>query len=125
MQSELPPKQTLASLIRESLAEPRDQALVERVEGHWTPTSSARLLQRVVDLACAIRDAGLAAGDRVSLVSHNCVDWVVCDFAALFAGCVVVPIYPTQALDHTAYIVEHSGARLIFVERTADAGAAA
>ncbi|HEY6486167.1 MAG TPA: long-chain fatty acid--CoA ligase [Candidatus Cybelea sp.] len=116
MQSELPPKQTLASLIRESLAEPRDQALVERVEGHWTPTSSARLLQRVVDLACAIRDAGLAAGDRVSLVSHNCVDWVVCDFAALFAGCVVVPIYPTQALDHTAYIVEHSGARLIFVD---------
>ncbi|HEY1882854.1 MAG TPA: long-chain fatty acid--CoA ligase [Candidatus Cybelea sp.] len=116
MQSELPPKQTLPSLIRESLAEPRDEVLVERVEGHWTPASSAQLLQRVVDLACAIRDAGLAAGDRVSLVSHNCVDWIVCDFAALFAGCVVVPIYPTQALDHTAYIIEHSGARLIFVD---------
>ncbi len=116
MQSALPPKQTLPSLIRESLAEPRDEVLVERVQGHWTPTSSARLLERVADLACAIRDAGLAAGDRLGLISHNCVDWVACDFAALFAGCVVVPIYPTQALDHTAYIVEHSGARLIFVD---------
>ena len=116
MQSELPPKQTLPSLIRESLAEPRDEVLVERVQGHWTPTSSARLLERAVNIACAIRDAGLAAGDRVGLISHNCVDWVACDFAALFAGCVVVPIYPTQALDHTAYIVEHSGARLIFVD---------
>ena len=111
-----PAKADAPKLIRESLAEPRDEVLVERVEGHWTPTSSARLLERVADLACAIRDAGLGAGDRLALISHNCVDWVACDFAALFAGCVVVPIYPTQALDHTAYIVEHSGARLIFVD---------
>lgn len=113
---ELPAKQTLPSLIRAALAEGRDEALVERVAGAWTPTSTARLLERVEDVACAIRDAGLEAGDRVALVAHNCVDWVVCDFATLFAGCIVVPIYPTQALDHTAYILEHSGARLIFVD---------
>ena len=80
--------------------------LVERVGGKWTPTSSARLLERVENVACAIRDAGLGAGDRVALVSHNSVDWIVCDFATLFAGCVVVPIYPTQALDHIAHILE-------------------
>jgi long-chain acyl-CoA synthetase len=116
MPSDLPAKATLPSLIRSALVEPRDQALVERVEGRWTPTSSARLLERIEDLACAIRDAGLGAGDRVALVSHNCIDWIVCDFATVFAGCVVVPIYPTQALDHVAYILEHSGARLIFVD---------
>jgi long-chain acyl-CoA synthetase len=112
----LPPKETLPNLIREALAEPRDEMLVERVAGAWTPTSSRRLLDRVENLACAIRDAGLAAGDRVALISHNCIDWIVCDFATLFAGCVVVPIYPTQALDHVAYILEHSGARLMFVD---------
>ncbi|MFY9720316.1 MAG: long-chain fatty acid--CoA ligase [Candidatus Cybelea sp.] len=116
MQPELPAKETLPSLIRRALAQPRDEALVERVEGKWTPTSSARLLERVENVACAIRDAGLDAGDRVALVSHNSIAWIVCDFATLFAGCVVVPIYPTQALDHTAYILEHSGARLIFVD---------
>jgi long-chain acyl-CoA synthetase len=116
MSSELPAKQTLPSLIRTALAEGRDEALVERVAGAWTPTSTARLLERVENVACAIRDAGVEAGDRVALVSHNSIDWVVCDFATLFAGCIVVPIYPTQALDHTAYILEHSGARLIFVD---------
>ncbi len=116
MSSELPAKQTLPSLIRKALAQLREDALIERVAGKWTPTSSAQLLERVENLACAIRDAGLEAGDRVALVSHNCVDWVVCDFATLFAGCIVVPIYPTQALDHTAYILEHSAARLIFVD---------
>jgi long-chain acyl-CoA synthetase len=116
MSVEPPAKETLPSLIRSALAQERDEALVERVAGAWTPTSSARLLERVENVACAIRDAGLEAGDRVALVSHNCVDWIVCDFATFFAGCVVVPIYPTQALDHTAYILEHSGARLIFVD---------
>jgi long-chain acyl-CoA synthetase len=111
-----PLAQTLPSLIRTALAEERDQALVERVAGEWTPTSTARLLERVESVACAIRDAGLEAGDRVALIAHNCVDWVVCDFATFFAACVVVPIYPTQALDHTAYIIEHSSVRLIFVD---------
>ncbi|MBV9263328.1 MAG: AMP-binding protein, partial [Candidatus Eremiobacteraeota bacterium] len=126
---ELPEKQTLPQLIRSALAEPRQDALSERLNGTWTPTSSAQLLERVQNLACAIRAAGLSAGDRVALISHNCVDWIVADFAALFAGCVVVPIYPTQALDHLAHILTHSDARLIFAgsaatqERLVESGA--
>jgi long-chain acyl-CoA synthetase len=128
--SALPAKETLPDLIRQALANPREEVLLERVDGKWTPISNERLLERVESIACAIRNAGLAAGDRVALISHNCVDWIVCDFATFFAGCVVVPIYPTQALDHMAYIVEHSGARLLFVDsaatqaRVRDSGAA-
>jgi long-chain acyl-CoA synthetase len=127
--SALPPKETLPNLIRKALAQPRDEVLVERVAGKWTPTSSRRLLERVENVACAIRDAGLGAGDRVALIAHNCVDWIVADFATFFAGCVVVPIYPTQAPDLLVYILEHSSARLLFVDssetlaRLRDAGA--
>ena len=116
---ELPAKETLPQLVRRALAQPRDEVLVERVGEKWTPTSSARLLERVQNVACAIRDAGLSAGDRVALIGHDSVDWIVCDFATFFAGCVVVPIYPTQALDHTAYILEHCSAKLIFVDNAA------
>ena len=116
MFSELPPKETLPHLIRRALEEPRDVALLERVTGVWTPTSSHRLLERVENVACAIRDAGLKQGDRVALIARDCVDWIVCDFATFFAGCVVVPIYPTQALDHTQHILEHSGTQLLFVD---------
>jgi long-chain acyl-CoA synthetase len=115
----LPAKETLPHLIRRALAQPKDELLVERVEGKWTPTSSARLLERSENAACAIRDAGLTAGDRVALVAHDCIDWIACDFATFFAGCVVVPIYPTQALDHTAFILRHSGVKLIFVDSQA------
>ncbi|MDQ2873243.1 MAG: long-chain fatty acid--CoA ligase, partial [Candidatus Eremiobacteraeota bacterium] len=71
-------------------------------------------------LACAIRDAGLAAGDRVALISVDRVDWIVADFATLFAGCVIVPLFPTQALDHVHFILENSAAKLVFVD-TAEA----
>ena len=116
---ELPGKETLPHLIRRALAPPRERALNERVDGVWTPTSTSELLERIENAACAIRDAGLAPGDRIALIAHDCVDWIVSDFAILFAGCVVVPIYPPQALDHTAYILEHSGSKLTFVDSNA------
>jgi long-chain acyl-CoA synthetase len=115
----LPPKETLPQLIRRALADPRPDALIERVNGAWTPMSTQGLLERILDLSCAIRDAGLQRGDRVALIAHDCVDWIVCDFATLFAGCVVVPIYPTQALDLTDYILKHSEAKLLFIDTPA------
>ena len=116
MPSALPEKETLPHLIRRALANPRDEVLLERSGTAWTATSSQKLLERMGNVACAIREAGLSAGDRVALVAHDCVDWIVADFATLSAGCVVVPIYPTQALDHTKYILEHSEAKLVFVD---------
>lgn len=112
----IPEKETLPHLIRRALAQPRAEVLRERVDDAWTPTSSAQLLDRIENVACAIRAAGLERGDRVALIAHDCVDWIVADFATLIAGCVVVPIYPTQALDHTGYILEHSGAKLLFID---------
>ncbi|HUA08352.1 MAG TPA: long-chain fatty acid--CoA ligase [Candidatus Acidoferrales bacterium] len=119
MSLSLPSKETLPQLIRRALSEPRPDALVERVDGAWTPMPSERVLDRTLDLACAIRDAGLSQGDRVALIGHDCIDWIICDFATLFAGCVVVPIYPTQALDHTEYILKHSEAKLLFIDTPA------
>jgi long-chain acyl-CoA synthetase len=116
------PKETLPHLIRRALEEPRDEALVERVDGKWTPISSQRVLERTLDVACAIRGAGLQAGDRVALIAHDCVDWVVCNFATFFAGCIVVPIYPTQAVDQTEYILKHSDAKLLFIDTPSSLG---
>ena len=113
---QLPVRETLPALIRRSLAQSREAVLVERVNKAWTPTSSEQLIKRVTYLACAIRDAGLSKGDRVALIAADCVDWVVADFATLFAGCVVVPIFPTQAVDQVAYILQNSEAKLIFTD---------
>jgi len=112
-----PKPETLPSLIRSALAQKRDAVLLERINGAWSATSSDRLLERIESCACAIRDSGLTTGDRVALIARNSMDWVVADFAALFAGCVVVPIFPAQAPDQLAYILQDSGARLVFCDQ--------
>ena len=113
---QLPARETLPALIRRSLAQPREAVLVERVNKAWTPTSSDQLIERITRIACAIRSAGLSKGDRVALIAADCVNWVVVDFGVLFAGCVVVPIFPTQAPDQVAYILQNSEAKLIFTD---------
>ena len=60
------------------------------------------VLARVTAIAAALRDRGLAPGDRVALMSPNRVDWILANLGILFAGGVTVPIYATQALDQVA-----------------------
>jgi long-chain acyl-CoA synthetase len=120
MEGQLPARETLPALIRRSLSEPRDAVLLERLNQTWVPVSSEKLLARIEHLACAIRSAGLQRGDRVALIAADCVNWIVADFATLFSGCVVVPIFPTQAADQVTYILQDSEAKLIFAD-TVDA----
>jgi long-chain acyl-CoA synthetase len=116
MAFELSEKLTLPQLLRAALEKPRPNTLIERASGVWVETSSSDLLMRIERVACAIRCSGASAGDRVALIGRNSVDWLVANFATVFCGCVAVPIYPTQALDHTAHILRHSGAKVAFVE---------
>lgn len=115
--------ETLPALLQAAFdARPRADVLVERVDGVWTPTSTAELRRRIGRVAAALRASGIRPGDRVALLAPNCVDWVVADLGILFAGCVAVPIFATQALDQVAFILAQSEARLLFVDTPARAG---
>ena len=106
---------TLPAFVREHLAHPRENVLVERFAGAWRGLSSVELQARIDDLAVALRDTpGIEPGDRVALIAENSIDWLVVDNAILSAGFVVVPIFATQAIDQVAYIIDHSGAKLVF-----------
>jgi long-chain acyl-CoA synthetase len=118
----LPPSETLARFIYEALAEPRERAYAERLGApDWTYTSATGMLGRATAIARALRDAGVAPGDRVALIANNRVDWIATDFGILFAGAVVVPVFATLALDQMEYIFKDSEAKLAFVETAADA----
>jgi fatty-acyl-CoA synthase len=74
-------------------------------------------LDAVVDrAAAALADAGLAPGDRLALLSHNCWQFAVLNFATARAGVVLVPINFMLGGDEIAYILDHSGASAFVVE---------
>lgn len=80
--------------------------------------SSKEFFERVRDLSLGFRALGMAAGDRVAIVSESRPEWVMCDLAVLAAGAVIVPIYPTLSAAQARYILQDSGARLAIVSTT-------
>lgn len=87
--------------------------------GHWIDTSWPTFYTAVQHAHAALRDLGLAAGDRVAILSENRPEWAIADFACLSARLTDVPVYPTLPARQMQYILRDSGARAIFVSSEA------
>jgi long-chain acyl-CoA synthetase len=75
----------------------------------------ADVLDQASRMAAHLKAQGIQPGDRVALISKNTAHWMMTDFAIWMAGGVSVPLYPTLAPGTIRQILEHSGARLLFV----------
>ena len=60
--------------------------------------------------------AGVAAGDRVALVSRTRYEWTLVDYAIWFAGAVSVPIYETSSAEQISWILRDSAATAVVAE---------
>lgn len=65
--------------------------------------------------AAALARSGLKRGDRAAILSENRIEWALADWSCLCAGVIDVPIYSTLPAYQVAYILEDSGAALVFV----------
>ena len=78
--------------------------------------SSKEFFERIRDVSLGLVALGIAAGDRVAIVSESRPEWLIADLAILTAGGVTVPIYPTlsavQAKLHPQRLVGEGGDRL-------------
>jgi long-chain acyl-CoA synthetase len=111
---------TLPAFVADRLAEPRPDALAERLPGGGTRSlSSTEVHRRAAAVAHALRARGVGRGDRVAILANNAVDWLVADFGILYAGAVVVPMFATTADDQVAFILADSEAKLVFVDDAA------
>ncbi|KAI8475864.1 MAG: hypothetical protein J3K34DRAFT_17054 [Monoraphidium minutum] len=70
---------------------------------------------RVARAATALKGLGLAAKDKVAVLSINCPDWMVAMQACNRNNFVCVPLYETLGEDAIEYILGHSEARVVFV----------
>src|SRR5579863_1810917 len=89
--------------------------MMHRQAIQWVSISSAEFYRNVVGVARALQQWGISKGDRVAILSENRPEWTIADFACLLIGAVVVPVYTTLTNEQTAYILQDSGARVVFV----------
>ncbi|QIG42795.1 long-chain-fatty-acid--CoA ligase [Nocardioides anomalus] len=67
---------------------------------------------------------GVGSGDRVAVVSHNSARLLTSFFGVAGFGRVLVPVNFRLRPDEVRYIVEHSGARVLYVDPELDAALA-
>ena len=86
-------------------------AVGEQVHATWS-----QFAERVAAAAAGMRDLGLSPGDRVAIVMRNRPEYLEAQFAAWHAGLVAVPVNARLHRDEIAYVLDHSGTRLVFTD---------
>jgi len=72
--------------------------------------------RRVNKLAGALAQRGVERGDRVALLMFNCMPMVECYFALAKLGAVAVPLNFRLVGGEAAYILNHSGSRILIYD---------
>ncbi|MEA1960840.1 MAG: AMP-binding protein, partial [Bacillota bacterium] len=70
----------------------------------------------VREMAAGFFELKVEKQDRIAIMSENCPQWLWADFSILSAAAVSVPIYPSFSQRETAYIINDSGAKILFVQ---------
>ncbi len=109
--------QTLPELFLSAIKErPRPDCFSYRDQNRqYVDISSDEVLQSVRALRQALKSLGVKRGDRIAILSENRYEWALSDLAAVFCGCVTVPVYATLLPDTIKYILNDCQPVLIFV----------
>ncbi len=78
------------------------------------------LERRARGVAIALDQMGVAAGERVAIVSPNAARFGILFFGVSGFGRVLVPINYRLNADEVSYVVEHSGASVLLVDPESD-----
>ena len=93
----------------------RANALLFKSRGVWEPVSHRTVLERVRRTALGLAKLGVTTSDRVAILSENRPEWLIADYACALSGMTDVPIYPTLPAEQIPYILNDSGAKIVFV----------
>ena len=85
-------------------------------EGRSVHATWAQFTQRSAAISGGLTALGLVPGDRVAIVMRNRPEYLEVQFGAWHAGLVAVPVNARLHPDEIAYILEDSGARVVFTD---------
>ena len=108
---------TIADLLPMAAEKFADHVAVRhKRDGEWHDVTYAEVGTIVREIALGLIDLGLQPGDRVCILCNTRPEWTYVDFAISSAGCVVVPIYPTNSPGECEWVAGNSEARAVVCE---------
>ncbi|MGI9665812.1 MAG: AMP-dependent synthetase/ligase [Acidimicrobiia bacterium] len=111
--------QTIANLnelLTNSVATYADNPLFgsRQEDGDWSWMTFGEFGDAVEKARGGLASLGVAAGDRVAIISDNRVEWAVGAYATYSLGAAWVPMYEAQTQKDWKFILEDCGAKVLF-----------
>jgi long-chain acyl-CoA synthetase len=91
-------------------------ALREKRYGIWHSLTWAQYHARTRLLALGLRRLGVQPGEVIGLIGDNRPDWVMGEIATHAIGCRSLGLYRDSLEEEVAWLLEHSGASIVFAE---------
>ncbi|HJT96136.1 MAG TPA: AMP-binding protein, partial [Mycobacterium sp.] len=108
---------TVASRVRDRGRDTPDQiALREKDFGIWQEVTWSDYWNNAELVGHALLALGIEPGDRVAVHSENRREWLYSDIGAVAVRATTVGLYPTNPPAEVAYLLSHSGARVLIAE---------
>jgi long-chain acyl-CoA synthetase len=87
---------TVGVFLRQAKASAERVVIRHFRDEQWREVSWKELRESTIRVACALVNTGLKPREKVVLMAHNSLEWLICDMAIAAAGGVSVPIYPSS-----------------------------
>src|SRR5205085_282552 len=94
---------------------PKQDILNAKENKQWTSYSVDDFINNVNYVSAGLLELGLKSGDKAAIMAGNMPMWNFVDYGCQQVGIVTAPIFPTISNDDLKYILNHSGARIIFI----------
>ena len=95
---------------------PHFPSLSVQTDEQWTIVTAEAFASQVRSVAKGLIAEGLAAGERVAILSRTRYEWTVADYAIWYAGCITVPIYETSSPEQVEWIISDANVVATFFE---------
>ena len=97
-------------------ARPTGVMAYRKHDGAWRPVEWSDLRAFRQQVVGFLHGRQVGRGDRVAIISQTCWEWGALDLSITTLGAITIGVYPTSTPDQVAYVLEHSGAKVAFVE---------
>ncbi|MDT8989645.1 AMP-binding protein [Curvibacter sp. APW13] len=75
----------------------------------------AQTMDQARRMAAYIQAQNFEPGARIAILSKNCAHFIMAELAIWMAGGTTTAIFPTETADTVKFVLEHSGASMLFV----------
>jgi long-chain acyl-CoA synthetase len=99
--------------VKESAAKP---SLRWKEGGAWRSATWSDWDRASREIAGGLLALGVGGGERSCILANTRPEWLYCDLGILMAGGVTVPIYQSNRAGECEYIINDSGAKIVFAE---------